>query len=274
MPLTLLSINLAVTLSIMFCLWLISLRRNDVSIVDLYWGPGFAVVAWISLLTTQTDSNLRHWLVVGLVSLWALRLAVYLGWRARNHADEDPRYAAMRAGRGKAFVWQSLYIVFGLQGMLIWLLSFPLQFGLTNGQAFNLISLAGAAIALFGLVFETIADYQLARFKRQNPAAGALLTEGLWGLTRHPNYFGETCFQWGLFLLAAGHWPSVWTVWAPLLMTFLILRISGVRLLEEQLSMRKPDYAEYQRQTPAFIPRLSRRQTNQPIHGSSDNTGE
>lgn len=263
MSLTLLSINLVVTLSIMFGLWLISLRRNDVSIVDLYWGTGFAVIAWVSLLTAQPDSNLRHWLVIGLVSLWALRLTLYLGWRARAHADEDPRYRAMRSGRGKAFAWQSLYIVFGLQGILIWLLSFPLQFGLTNGQTLNLISLAGTAIALFGLTFETIADVQLARFKRQNSAAGALLTHGLWGLTRHPNYFGETCFQWGLFLLAAGHWPSLWTIWSPILMTFLILRVSGVRLLEEQLSTRKPGYGDYQRQTPAFIPRLSARQNDE-----------
>ena len=264
MLLSLLAINLAVTLSIMFGLWLISLRRSDVSMVDLYWGSGFAVIAWVTVLSAQAETNIRHWLVIALISLWAVRLALYLGWRAGHHGAEDPRYAAMRAGRGKAFEWQSLYIVFGLQGMLIWLLSFPMQFGLTNPHPLNLLSLAGAGIALFGLVFETIADFQLTRFKRQNPVATALYTEGLWRISRHPNYFGETCFQWGLFLLAAAHWPSLWTIWAPLLMTFLILRVSGVKLLEEQLATRKPEYAAYQRRTPAFIPRFGMRQEDAP----------
>lgn len=236
---------------LMFALWLYSLAREDVSVVDLFWGPGSAVVAWVCLATAEAPTA-RAWLGAALVTLWALRLAVYLGWR--NHGKpEDYRYAAMRRRAGPSFRWRSLYVVFGFQGALILLVSLPLNALATlPGPPLGPLDALAASIFAVGLFFEAVGDWQLARFKADPASKGKVMDRGLWRYTRHPNYFGDFAVWWGLWLLAAPVAP--WTVIAPLVMSVLLLRVSGVALLESTIVERRPEYADYIRRTSPFFP--------------------
>lgn len=239
---------LALTL---FALWAYSLRRDDVSIVDLYWGPGFALVALTTALVAGV-SGPRGALVVGLVCVWALRLGVYLTWR--NHGQpEDYRYQAIRARFDPGFRYKSLYIVFGAQGLLIFAVSAPVQAAIAlPGPPLGALDALGAALWAVGLFFETVGDLQLARFKADPANKGRVMDRGLWRYSRHPNYFGDFCVWWGLFLLAARVAP--WTAFAPLIMSGLLLRVSGVALMEQTIAERRPAYADYIRRTSAFLP--------------------
>jgi steroid 5-alpha reductase family enzyme len=194
-----------------------------------------------------------------LAGLWALRLAGYLLWRNAGHG-EDPRYGAMRRHWGKRFPWISLATVFGLQGLLQWVVSLPLQVGVAAPGVAPLGALDVLGLALFaaGLGFETIGDLQLARFKADPANAGRVMDRGLWRYTRHPNYFGDALAHWGLFAIALAT-PLGWlTALSPVVMTFLLLRVSGVALLERSIGRRRPEYAEYRRRTSAFVPRPPR----------------
>jgi steroid 5-alpha reductase family enzyme len=228
-------------------LWLISLPIKNSSIVDIFWGLGFVLVAWLSWW--QASSSPRAELMVGLVSLWGVRLAGYLAWRNLGHG-EDARYTAMRKRHGVAWAWRSLPIVFLLQGALVLVISAPVQLAVSQGGALGPLDLVGAGLVVIGVAFETIGDLQLAAFKRAH--TGQVMDRGLWRYTRHPNYFGDAVTWWGLFViaLAAGGW---WTVFSPVLMTTLLLRVSGVTLLEKTLKKR-PGYDEYVRRTSVFFP--------------------
>ncbi len=252
----LLLINLAVVMACMALLWIVSIPLRNVSIVDIFWGPGFAVVALLTLALVG-DGEPRQWLLAGLTAAWGLRLGLFLAVRNIGHG-EDPRYASIRErveGRGINFTIGSLLIVFVLQGVLMWSVSLPVQVGqyLAPGTALGMLAVAGVALWLIGFGFEAIGDWQLRRFKADPANRGQVMDRGLWRYTRHPNYFGNACLWWGLWLIAAeaGAW---WTVIAPALMTFLLLRVSGVTLLEKSLSTSKPGYADYVRRTSAFIP--------------------
>lgn len=231
-------------------LWANSLRTNDVSVVDIFWGPGFAVVAWVCLAAGQPST--RGWLVAGLVTLWAARLAGYLYWR--NHGKpEDYRYVAMREHRGPSFRISSLFIVFWLQGALILFVSLPLNaIGTQPGPPLGLVDALGLVLFGIGLLFEAVGDAQLAAFKADPANKGRVMDRGLWRYTRHPNYFGDFAVWWGLWLLAARIAP--WTIVSPLIMSTLLLRVSGVALLEKTIVNRRPEYAEYIRKTSAFFP--------------------
>lgn len=246
-------ISLVITLgaiaACMAVLWVVSLRLKDSSIVDLFWGFGFVIVAWLSLGLHAPSP--RGWLVCGLVTLWGVRLSVYLTWR--NHGrGEDPRYAAMRAKAGPAWPMRSLVVVFGFQGLLMWLISMPVQFAIRSLGEVGPIDLVGAALVLIGVTFETVGDLQLAAFKARPENKGQIITTGLWRYTRHPNYFGDAVTWWGLacFGIAAGAWPTVLSAG---LMTFLLTRVSGVPMLESGMKHR-PGYAEYVSRTSAFFP--------------------
>jgi len=190
--------------------------------------------------------------VLVLAALWGLRLAAYLAWRNWN-AEEDRRYREIRARNEPNYALKSLYLVFGLQAVLAWLISAPLFAAFRGSADLNALDAAGITLVVFGVLFEAIADWQLARFKGEQANAGRVMDRGLWRYTRHPNYFGECCVWWGFWLIgvAAG---GAWTVFAPLLMTFLLLRVSGVALLEKGISERRPEYREYVRRTNAFFP--------------------
>jgi steroid 5-alpha reductase family enzyme len=202
----------------------------------------------------------RAFLLGTLVLAWALRLGSYLTWRNWGHG-EDRRYAAMRERHGATFWWRSLFIVFLLQAGIAGLLSTPALAVSLGPDSFGWPDLAGGALALFGIAFEATADWQLNAFRARQPMPGQLMSDGLWAWTRHPNYFGEACVWWGVGIigLAAGAW---WALAPPLLMNWLLLRVSGVTLLEADLKVRKPEYAAYVRRTSAFLPRPPLRNAN------------
>ena len=229
-------------------LWLLSLRLKDASIVDILWAPGFAAVAAIAAVPAPGP---RRWLVLTLVTIWALRLGLHIYLR---HRGEDPRYATLRAKAGARWWWQSLFQVFLLQSALIWIISAPLQVAVSAAAPLCLFDGAGAAIAICGLVVEALADLQLARFRANAANKGQVMDRGLWAWSRHPNYFGDALMWWGFTLIgmaAAAHW---WLLVSPVLMTALLLRVSGVTLLEETIVERRPAYADYIRRTSAFFP--------------------
>lgn len=235
--------------------WLVSLIRNDVSIVDSLWSLMFLLVTLVYTLMTD-ESGPRAGIVVALVAIWAIRLSVYITWR--NHGQpEDYRYQEIRANNEPFFRYKSLYIVFVLQAVLAWVISMPLAAAISGQSAIGFLDYAGVALFAVGLIFEVLGDFQLSRF-RGNPAnTGKVLDTGLWRLTRHPNYFGNFTLWWGFFLVAlsAGGW---WTVISPLLMTFLLLKVSGVALLEKDIQVRRPQYESYILHTNAFFPGLRR----------------
>jgi steroid 5-alpha reductase family enzyme len=217
--------------------------------VDVFWGPGFLVVAWVAR-TVAPDPGGLSLLTVILVGLWSLRLAGHLLLRARGRG-EDTRYAAMRAEHGDTFPLRSLVTVFGLQGLLIWLLGLPLALAASSPESPGPVAWMGAGLVGVGLVLESVADHQLSRFRRQQ--GEGVLDTGLWRYSRHPNYFGEAVLWWGFWLLAVDA-GAAWTVFAPAGVTLLLLKVSGVPLLEAQLRARRPGYAAYVRRTSAFVP--------------------
>ena len=230
--------------------WAIATARRNAGLVDIFWSLFLLLAATVAFL--QSPAALRGWLTMALASAWALRLAGYLAMRNWN-APEDRRYQAIRARNEPGFAWKSLYLVFGLQAVLAWLVSAPLVAAISQPGAVGILGWVGAGLAAFGIAYETAADWQLARFKSRAGSAGRVLDTGLWRYSRHPNYFGEFCVWWGFFLLAAdgGGW---WTVFSPLLMSLLLLRISGVTLLERDIGERRPAYRDYVRRTRTFFP--------------------
>ena len=243
----------------MIVLWLVSLVRRNASIIDVWWGPGFAGIAALAFALAPAPGS-RAALLLGLVTLWALRLGGYLLWRNWGHG-EDPRYARMRRHHGARFPLVSLGTVFALQGALQWAISLPLQVAsLWPGDApLGLLDAVGVAVFAVGLGFETVGDVQLARFKADPAQRGRVMDRGLWRYTRHPNYFGDCAAWWGLWLVAASTPAGPLTIFAPALMTFLLLRVSGVPMLERGLAKSRPGYREYVERTPSFFPWFPKR---------------
>lgn len=238
--------------------WLVSLVRNDVSIVDSLWSLMFLLVALVYAVM-DGSSGPRELLILLLVAVWAMRLSVYITWRNHGQA-EDYRYQEIRANNEPGFRYKSFYIVFLLQAVLAWVISLPLAAAISGQSAIGLLDYAGCVLIVVGVFFEAVGDMQLSRFRRDPDNAGKVLDKGLWRYTRHPNYFGNFTLWWGFYLVAlsAGAW---WTVISPLLMTFLLLKVSGVALLEKDISGRRPQYQQYIRRTNAFFPGMPRKET-------------
>lgn len=254
-----LALALGCGLAAMLVLWLASLARRDASIVDVWWGPGFAVLASVAAWASASI-DARGSLLLACVWLWGLRLGAHLLWR--NHGrGEDPRYAAMRRRHGDRFARVSLVTVFGLQGVLQWFVGLPLLVALLEPGARPLGWLDATGVALFaiGLSFETIGDVQLARFRADARNQGQVMDRGLWRYTRHPNYFGDSAAWWGLFAIALSTPVGPFTIASPVLMTYLLLRVSGVALLERSMTRTRPKYQEYVATTSAFFPLPPRR---------------
>ena len=231
--------------------WVVASARRNVGLVDVFWSLFFLAAA--ILYAVRADAvGPRGWIALGLVAAWALRLSAHLAVRNWN-APEDRRYRAIRARNQPGFAWKSLYLVFGFQALLAWLIAAPLAAAIAAPGVPGIVGLAGALLAGFGVAFEAVADGQLTRFRADPDNASRVMERGLWRLSRHPNYFGEFCVWWGLYLLAAdaGGW---WTAFSPALMTILLLRVSGVALLERDIGERRPAYAAYVARTNAFFP--------------------
>ncbi len=246
--------SLVAASSLMIGLWPFSVIRKNASLADRFWGLGFVSVAWI-VAFLGPGFWLRQLLVVGLTTLWGLRLSAHITYRSWGK-DEDPRYRAMREKHGTAFPWVSLFTVFALQAVLLWIISFPVQWACVVPHPARLtpLDMIGGSIAFMGIVIESVADYQLLRFKKNPANRGKVMDQGLWAYSRHPNYFGETLVWWGLFCMALAVPGGLWTVVSPVLITFLLLRVSGVTLLERTLIEARPEYRDYMDRTPAFIP--------------------
>jgi steroid 5-alpha reductase family enzyme len=242
----------AVTVLVLMILaWLLSLLVKDASIVDMIWGLGFVVVAWATYLQAAERGG-RGLLLTVLVTVWGVRLSGYLIWRNLGK-PEDFRYREMRARAPRWFWLVSLFQVFLLQGVLMWVISAPVVVAQLGGGDLYWLDYLGIALWAVGLFFESVGDIQLARFKSQPGSTGKVMDRGLWRYTRHPNYFGDFAVWWGHFLIAAagGAW---WTVFSPVVMSVLLLRVSGVAMLERTISKRRPEYEEYARRTNAFFP--------------------
>jgi steroid 5-alpha reductase family enzyme len=244
-------LNLGLIAGIMLVLWLVSLRLKNSSIVDIFWGVGFVIIAWVSLLAVGAISP-RSLLISGLTSLWGLRLAGYLAWRNVGKG-EDHRYRTMRERFGRRFPVVSLFTVFWLQGVIMWLVAFPIQIAPFSAVPLTWIDALGAGVWAVGWLFESVGDVQLAHFKANRVNRDKVMDRGLWRYTRHPNYFGDFLIWWGLYLIAAagGAW---WTVFSPIIMSILLMRVSGVTLLERSLKKNRPGYEDYMARTSTFFP--------------------
>ena len=243
----------AAILLMMTILWLISIKIRNVSIVDLFWGFGFVVASAVYFIFTE-GLETRKILLMTMVAIWGLRLSIYLAWRNLGKG-EDFRYQKFRKDYGDSrYWWISFFQTFLLQGILMWLISAPLlgaQFYSRN--TIGIIDMMGVVVWIIGFIFEAGGDIQLARFKADPSNKGKVLNTGFWHYTRHPNYFGDAAiwFGYALICLSAG---SYWPVLGSVLMTALIIKVSGVALLEKTLNTTKPGYQEYVQKTSAFIP--------------------
>lgn len=253
---TVFPLTLSILLGAVAILWVVSLILRDASIVDIFWGLGFAGVAGIGLW--QGETMPRHRVFAVLAIVWGLRLAIYLAWRNWGKG-EDPRYQALRRKYGARFPLLSLFLVFSFQGLLIWVISWPLQVLAGQSGPWTIYDSIGVTLWFIGFAFESIGDWQLARFKARPENRGKVLDHGLWALTRHPNYFGDALLWWGLALpaLAGGAW---WTILSPIAMTYLLMKFSGVPLLEKSLVESRPGYRDYIQRTNAFFPWPPRRE--------------
>ncbi len=243
--------GLVFTISAGVLLWLVSLRLRDTSIIAIFWGPGIAGVVDIVAFMVPA-SGARASAALFLVNIWAIRLAAHLYAR---HQGEDHRYAAMRRQFGTRWRWWSLVQVFLLQAILIWFIPAPLVAAMMSGlPVLGWMDYAGIALAVAGLLLEAVADFQLARFRGDPTNRDRVLNRGLWAWSRHPNYFGEALMWWGFFLIGFAAAHALWLVLSPVLVTFLLLQVSGVALMEDGIEERRPAYGDYRRQVSAFVP--------------------
>jgi steroid 5-alpha reductase family enzyme len=249
-----------IILGIMILLWILSLILKDASIVDIFWGTGFVITNWVYFALTPDGLPARKWLIGLLVSLWGLRLSLYI-LRRNWGKGEDFRYQKWRQEEGQRWWWFSFFKVFLLQGVLMWIISIPLLAAQISSSPARLtwLDFLAALVWLVGFYFEAVGDWQMARFKADPANQGQVLKSGLWRYTRHPNYFGEAVMWWAYFLLALAT-GAYWTVYGSLLMTLLLLRVSGVTLLEKTLTKTKPQYQAYIESTSPFIPWPRRQQ--------------
>jgi steroid 5-alpha reductase family enzyme len=254
-----LALCLGTALVVVLVAFAIGVANGKHRVVDTFWGLGFAAVALTTLVASAGHgSDARRWLIATLTVGWGLRLAVHIGWRGRGE-PEDPRYAALLARARGSRTGYALRMVYLLQGLSLWFISLPVQVGQYDPDPLNLTAYAGIVVFAVGLFFEVVGDAQLASFRKDPANRGTVMDRGLWRYTRHPNYFGDACVWWGLWLLAADSWVGLATVVCPLVMTWLLLRRTGKPLLEARLATTRPGYAEYVRRTSGFVPLPPRR---------------
>lgn len=244
--------GLAALVGLTLLVWVASLVRRDAGIIDLFRSLTFIVAAIVYASTTDAPSGVRTTLTLALVTVWGLRLSGYLTWRNWGE-PEDYRYRRMRERGGPTWPYKNLLTVFWGQGVVAWLVSAPLLAAVDGSGDPGWLAFLGLAAWAVGLFFEAVGDWQLSLFKGDPSNQGKVLKSGLWGLTRHPNYFGDFLVWWGLFLIAAdaGGW---WSVFGPIIMSIMLMRVSGVTLLERKLTRTRTGYDEYVRTTNAFFP--------------------
>lgn len=252
-----LCLSFLVNLAVFSALWGLYRRSNRLAVIDLYWGGGFLVIGFVH--SVFFAASLYHWIFMAFLSLWAVRLTFYLALRSLGHDDpaaDDPRYEAMKQSGGKAFQLAALWKVFWLQAVIQFALALPIHaLFLMPARENALLSLYLAGMLLFGLglLIELVADWQLARFKATNPRRDQLLTEGLWAWSRHPNHFGEAVLWFGLTLMVVAVTAAWWTLLAPLALTVIMVKLSGVAMLDAHLAKTKDGFDAYAERTSAFF---------------------
>jgi steroid 5-alpha reductase family enzyme len=252
-------IGVLIILGLMTALWIVSLMLRNSSIVDIFWGTGFVIANWFYFVLTPDGFPARKWLMVTLVTIWGLRLSLYILQRNWGKG-EDFRYRKWREEAGGKWWWRSFFKVFLLQGLLLWIISAPLLAAQISATPARLTVLDFVAVPVWviGFFFEAVGDWQMARFKADPANKGQVMRSGVWRYSRHPNYFGEATMWWAYYLVAAAG-GGFWTIFSPIIMTMLLLRVSGVALLEKSLKETKPKYKDYIETTSAFIPWFPRK---------------
>ena len=260
--LILLATNFGVAIGAVLLLWLISIPLRDVSIIDMFFAVVLFGITAVSFVIGNGVAARKQLLLV-LVGLWALRITVHLVSRNWGHG-EDPRYTKLRSWTNddRSFVWLSLRKVFLLQGIVIWFVSLPVQFAAAYATPLTLgwPAWLGAGLWAIGFFFESVADYQLTCFRADPANKGTVLRTGLWKYSRHPNYFGELCIWWGLFLIACDNAVGLVTIIGPIMYSFLVINVTGQATLDKKLAREKPGYADYMASTSGLIPMPPKRE--------------
>lgn len=253
--LDLLLFNFLLLMGCMLALWLLSISLGDVSFIDSFWAIGFVVVAGASFVYLDMQETLHSQILLLVTAVWGLRLGVFLFLRWRRDGA-DPRYVRMvekATGNPHLFTLKSVFL---LQGVMLWVVSLPVQLGIFYDSGFSLESLAiaGIALAALGILFESIGDHQMTAFRANPDNKGCVMDRGLWRYTRHPNYFGDACVWWGLFLIALDAGAPWWVAVGPTLLNWTLVRWSGAALLERRMKRSRPGYEDYIARTSSFIP--------------------
>ncbi|MEJ2155672.1 MAG: DUF1295 domain-containing protein [Desulfobacteraceae bacterium] len=275
MTLSIYWINLAAVVGMMFIGWLFSVRKQNVTVVDSLWGMGFVLIAWLTWFQLGGRGG-RALLITVLTTLWGVRLTLYLTWRNYGKG-EDPRYAQWRKASGEGFWITSLFKVFLLQAVFLWAIALVIQAGQagSGSEPLGWLDLIGTLVWLIGFVFEAVGDWQLARFKAHPASRGQVMDQGLWRYTRHPNYFGESLIWWGLYFIALSHPANGWTVVSPVIITAVLLKMTGIPLTEKLILQKRPGYRDYIRNTSAFFPWVPKKPFNKTenYHENTDPIG-
>ncbi|MFC9514352.1 DUF1295 domain-containing protein [Nocardiaceae bacterium NPDC056970] len=229
--------------------------RGRHNVVDVSWGAGFVVIALVAAAFGDGDAW-RRWLLAALVAVWGLRLASHMA-RRTSGKGEDPRYEKLLDDAGGNRTLTAIRKIYLTQGVALWFVSLPVQVAAVTHGGVGVFTFLGVAVWLVGFVFESVGDAQMSAFKADPAHRGTVMDRGLWGWTRHPNYFGDACVWWGIFLIAAQTWPGVLTILSPLAMTYFLVYATGARLLEQRMAQR-PGYRDYQQRTAYFVPRPPR----------------
>ena len=247
-------VSAAALLALLGVTFAVAVRAGKHSVVDIAWGIGIALAALAAFLISPGHGDpARRVLLLAASALWGLRLAVHVGRRNRGK-PEDPRYADMlkkARGHRNRYALRNIYL---LQAAILWLATVPVQLGMLERSQPGPLAVAGAALFAVGFVFESVGDWQLARFKADARHAGQVMDRGLWRYTRHPNYFGDFCMWWGVFAVSAGSWRELPALAGPLLMTFILTRGTGASMTDRRMRASRPQYADYIARTSGFIP--------------------
>ncbi len=254
---TILLVNAALLVALFLVLWLITLKTRDVTPVDSVWAMGMVFLASATFLQTHGDP-VRSLMLLFICSVWGIRLGGYLLWRWRQHGA-DRRYKTMFAKveetKGWGFAKASLLLVFATQAPLLFIVCLPVQLGqIDPAPPIGTLAYIGAALAVIGIAFESIGDAQLVAFRRDPANVGAVMDKGLWRYTRHPNYFGDALTWWGLYLIAAETSTGLWALPGPILLTWTLIKWSGVPTVEGRMKRKRPGYEDYVRRTSGFVP--------------------
>ena len=251
-----------------FTMWL-AIRKEKLTVVDTAWGLGFIAVAVVSVFVAGYGDGMPgpQMFLLLLVLLWGVRLAVHLQ-RRNSDAEEDPRYKKMAEADGRPFAQVALRRVFIPQGVAMWFVATPVMVGVNNENTGTVQAWLGLLVWAVGMFFETVGDYQLAAFKQDPDNRGKVMDRGLWKYTRHPNYFGDACVWWGIWIVAASSWFGVATIVGPIAMTVFLTRVTGAALNEKGMRESKPGYEEYMARTSGFIPRPPSKAAEGPQHAA------